>query len=333
MAAEELLPTPDEDLAAPAKKSRLPKLPIPRVNPTPVLLLLIVAGGSALTAYLGIRFTMPQRVVVEAPSAAGQEHGKAFNPPGLADFTTGPNALTSFNMTTERPAVAETAYIHPQATLVGFVNIGAKVLVAPSATIRADVGQNIRIQDESNIQPGAVIQGEPTEDHGKPSLKNQVLVNGQSFSVFLGRRVSIDAQAQVHGPSALEEDVYVGMQALVQHARIGKGSVIAPRAAVIGVVVPAGRYVSVGQIVTRQSQADALPGVEQAGGYLEMHRRLVKNSVELTSGYLALHTPGGKGVGHAAPFDESYWTPKGTPPESAHPEPAHPANSHPESAH
>lgn len=300
MAVEELNAASAEDLAAQTgKKSKLPlpKLPIPRFDPTALVVLGILVGGSALTTYLGIRFMMPERVVMEAPSETGQAHGEAFNPVGMPNFTTGPNALTSFNMRIERPVVAEGAYVHPQATLLGFVNVGPKVFVAPQATIRADVGQNIRILDESNVQPGVVIQGEPTEERGRPALKHQVMVNGQAFSVHIGRRVSIDAQAQVHGPSVLEEDVYVGMQALVQHARIGKGSVLAPRSAVIGVVVPAGRYVPVGQIVTRQEQADALPGVEQSGGYHEMHQRLVKASTELASGYLALHTPGGKGVG------------------------------------
>lgn len=316
MAVEELIPAHDE-LPTPEEKGKPPKAPLPKVrlpkvDPTALVMLVIIVGGSAATAYLGIRFAMPQRVVVQVPSAEGQEHGKTFNPPGLENFTTGPNVMTSFNMSLERPMVAESAYIHPQASLIGFVSVDAKVFVAPNATIRGDVGQNIRIQEESNIQPGAVIQGQPTEENGKPLLRNQVVVNGQSFSVYLGRRVSIEAQAQVHGPSAIEDDVYVGMQALVQHARVGKGSVIGPRAAVIGVVVPAGRFVPVGQIVTRQAQADALPSVDQAGGYLQMHRSLVKSSVELASSNLALHTPGGKGVGKAKPFDESYWAPKGT---------------------
>ncbi|MNT14765.1 UDP-3-O-[3-hydroxymyristoyl] glucosamine N-acyltransferase [compost metagenome] len=221
-------------------------------------------------------------------------------------------------MTIERPMVAESAFVHPQAAVMGFVTLDAQVFVAPNATIRGDMGQNVKIEEESNVQPGAVIQGQPTESKGKPSLKNQVVVNGQSFSVYLGRRVSVDAQAQVHGPSALDEDVYVGMQALVQHARVGKGSVIGPRAAVIGVVVPAGRYVPVGQIVTRQAQADALPSVEQAGGYLQMHRSLVKSSVELASGFLALHTPGGRGVGKAKAFDEGYWTTSQKTPPAGH---------------
>lgn len=310
MAVEEITLAQEEQSTPPqkAKQSKLPKLP--KVDPTAFVILGIIAGGSALTAYLGIRFAMPQRVVVQAPSAEAQEQAKRFNPRGLENFTTAPNAPTSFNMTIERPTVAPSAYVHPQAALIGFVSLDAKVFVAPHVTIRADVGQNIRIQEESNLQPGAVIQGEPTEENGKPTMQNQVMVNGQAYSVHLGRRVSIDAQAQVHGPSALEEDVYVGMQALVHHARIGKGTVIAPRAAVIGVVVPAGRYVPVGQIITRQAQADALPSVDQAGGYLQMHRKLVRTSVELASGYLALLTPGGQGVGAAKAFDESYWEPK-----------------------
>lgn len=309
MAVEELPRAVQEEQTTPPGKGKNPlsRIRLPKVDPTAFVVLAIIAGGSAFTAYLGIKVAMPERVVVQAPSAEGQEHGRTFNPTGMLDFTTGPNVPTSFNMTIERPMVAAGAYLHPQATVLGFVTIDPKVFVAPNATIRGDVGQNVRIQMESNVQPGAVIQGQPTENSGRPLMQNQVVVNGQAYSVYIGRRVTIEAQAQVHGPSALEEDVYVGMQALVQHARIGKGTVIAPRAAVIGVVVPPGRYVPVGQVITRQSQADELPPVDQAGGYLKMHREQVKASVELAKGYLALHTPGGKGVGITAPFDEAYW--------------------------
>lgn len=315
MATEPLIPGEEESQPSPKKRKlpglpKLPRIPLPRIDPTSVVILVILAGGSGLTAYLGTRFAMPQRVVVEAPSEEGQERGRVFNPPGLVDFTTGPNVPTSFNTTIERPVVADSSYVHPQATLVGFVSLDARVFVAPQAAIRADVGQNVRIEEESNVQPGAVIQGEATEEKGRPSLKNQVVVNGNAYSVYLGRRVSVAAHAQVHGPAMVGEDVFVGMQALVQHARIGKGSIIAPRAAVIGVVVPEGRYVPVGAVITKQADADALPGKDQAGGYLQMHRNLVTHSVELAAGYLALHTPGGKGVGHARPFDKDYWAPK-----------------------
>lgn len=309
MALEDVSASKEEDLkpstAANPRKNKASR--IPRIDPTALAMLAIIVGGSALTAFVAIRVAMPKRVVVQVPSLEGQEHGKSFNLPGLQNFTTGPNVPTSFNVTLERPTVAEGAYVHPQASVVGFVSIERAVFIAPNATLRGDVGQNIKIAEESNVQPGVVIQGEATEANGRPQLKNQVVVNGQAFSVYVGRRVSIDAQAQVHGPSALEEDVYVGMQALVQHARVGKGSVIAPRAAVIGVTVPPGRYVPVGQIVTQQAQADALPPASQAGGYVQIHRNLVKASVELAAGYLALHTPGGKGLGKPVAFDDSYW--------------------------
>ena len=75
MAVEELTPAQEEQTipVATGKPSKLPKLKLPKVDPTAFVMLTIIVGGSGLTAYLGIRFAMPQRVVVQVPSAEGQE--------------------------------------------------------------------------------------------------------------------------------------------------------------------------------------------------------------------------------------------------------------------
>ena len=60
------------------------------------------------------------------------------------------------------PEIARSAYIQPQASVIGDVKIGERVFVAPMASIRGDIG-SIVIGDESNVQDGAVIHS--TESH------------------------------------------------------------------------------------------------------------------------------------------------------------------------
>ncbi|WP_445475017.1 hypothetical protein ACT9XH_11800 [Methanococcoides methylutens] len=48
--------------------------------------------------------------------------------------------ITSWNPESKHPHIDETAYVHPQATVIGAVSIGEKVLVAPYASIRGDEG-------------------------------------------------------------------------------------------------------------------------------------------------------------------------------------------------
>lgn len=54
------------------------------------------------------------------------------------------------------PVVHETAYVSPEATLIGGVVIGANSTVWPGAVLRAD-DNDIRVGEGSSIQDGAVL--------------------------------------------------------------------------------------------------------------------------------------------------------------------------------
>ena len=54
------------------------------------------------------------------------------------------------------PDIHETAYVHPQATVIGSVTLGAGASVWPQAVIRADDGP-ITVGENTSIQDGAVI--------------------------------------------------------------------------------------------------------------------------------------------------------------------------------
>lgn len=54
------------------------------------------------------------------------------------------------------PTIEETAYIHPDAVVIGAVRIGASSSVWPSAVLRGDYGE-IHIGERTSIQDGTVI--------------------------------------------------------------------------------------------------------------------------------------------------------------------------------
>jgi len=98
-------------------------------------------------------------------------------------------------------------YIDPSAILVGQVRLGSDVSVWPHTVLRGD-SDLISVGDATNIQDGAVVH----VDAGVPCA--------------IGARVTIGHRAIIHG-CVIEDEVLVGMGAIVMnHARIGSGSII-----------------------------------------------------------------------------------------------------------
>ena len=215
----------------------------------------------------------------------------------LAGFV-GPNVLTSFNPDVNNPIIAKSAFVHAIGSVIGDVTLGNRVYVAPTASVRGDEGQGIYIGDESNVQDGVVLHGLETFDDGKPVEKNQVEYNGKKYSVYVGSRVSMAHQSQVHGPALVEDDVFIGMQSLVFKSTVGKGAVIEPGAQVIGVKVPAGRYVPAGMALTKQTDADNLPEITEAYSFREINKAVVHVNTQLADGYNGKKPSHDEGHGH-----------------------------------
>ena len=204
----------------------------------------------------------------------------------------GPNVVTSFNPDVNRPVIAKSAFIHQIGSVIGDVRIGERVYVAPTASVRGDEGQPIFIGNESNVQDSVVVHGLETFEDREEIEKNQVEYNGKKYSVYIGNHVSLAHQSQVHGPALVEDDSFIGMQALVFKATVGKGVVIEPGAKVIGVKVPAGRYVPAGKILTKQADADALPKITESYPLRSLNQAVIHVNTSLADGY------GGKKVAH-----------------------------------
>jgi len=200
---------------------------------------------------------------------------------------TGENVLTDFNAEVSQPRIDPSTYVHPMASVIGRVSLGKNIMVSPMASIRGDEGQPLHIGDDSNVQDGVVIHALETEMNGAPVEAHLCAVDGKRYAVYVGKRVSLAHQVQIHGPGVVQDDTFVGMQTLIFKSRVGTGCVVEPRCLLMGVTVPDRRYVPAGSIVKTQDDADRLPEITEDYPMKDMNRGVIHVNTALARGYLA----------------------------------------------
>ncbi len=152
-----------------------------------------------------------------------------------------------------RAVLPKSAFVHPQATVIGRVILGENVHIAASASVRADEGTPFFIGDDSNIQDGVVIHA---------LQQKWVQVGGEDWAVYVGRKVSMAHNALVHGPCFVGDGTFIGFKAVVHDSVVGRGCFIGIGAVVVGVEIPDGRFVPHGSIIDSVDKVDALPPVD-----------------------------------------------------------------------
>jgi carbonic anhydrase/acetyltransferase-like protein (isoleucine patch superfamily) len=197
------------------------------------------------------------------------------------------NVKTDFNSKISEPVIGAGTFVHPLAAVIGNVILGNNVMVAPTACVRGDEGQPLHVGDDSNVQDGVVIHALETELDGKPVEKNLMEVEGQKYAVYVGKRISLAHQVQIHGPAVVMDDTFVGMKVLVFKSFVGRNCVIEPGAILMGVKVADGRYVPAGSIIKTQVDADALPVITADYPMKEMNKGVLHVNKALAKGYLA----------------------------------------------
>jgi carbonic anhydrase/acetyltransferase-like protein (isoleucine patch superfamily) len=111
----------------------------------------------------------------------------------------------------ETPKTDRAAFVAPNATIVGRVELGADVSVWFGAVIRAD-NDLISIGDASNIQDGCVVH----TDEGIP--------------LRVGARVTVGHMAMLHG-CTIEDECLIGIGAvLLNHSRVRRWSMVGAKA-------------------------------------------------------------------------------------------------------
>jgi carbonic anhydrase/acetyltransferase-like protein (isoleucine patch superfamily) len=111
------------------------------------------------------------------------------------------------------PDIHPTAFVHPQATVIGNVSLGAQSSVWPQAVVRGDYG-TISIGSGTNVQDGAVV-------HATYEL-----------STVIGDHVVIGHLAHLEG-CTINDCVLIGVGSIVLHsavvetgATVGAGAVV-----------------------------------------------------------------------------------------------------------
>ena len=120
----------------------------------------------------------------------------------------------------DAPRIPESAYVSPEAVLIGKITLGENASVFPGAVLRGD-NEPIVIGDNSNVQDGAVLHVDP----GCPRT--------------IGESVTVGHQAMLHG-CTIADGSLIGSQALILNkARIGRDCLVAAAAVVLeGKVFP-----------------------------------------------------------------------------------------------
>lgn len=158
------------------------------------------------------------------------------------------------------PVVHPSAYVHPSATLIGDVIVGAHCYIGPSASLRGDFGRLI-VEEGANVQDCCVLHGFPDSD------------------------------------TVVEQDAHIGHGAILHSCRIGRNALIGMNAvvmdfAVIGAeaMVGAGAFVKTRMIVPPRALLMGSPArivrvlseqeVEWKSKGTRMYQRLARRSLD-----------------------------------------------------
>ena len=186
-----------------------------------------------------------------------------------------PAPPTPWDNDLDQPIIAASAYVHPQCSLIGDVELGENVMVAPNTSIRADEGAPFYIGANTNIQDGVVIHG---------LEQGRILGDDQkAYSVWIGHDTCITHMALIHGPAYVGNECFIGFRSTVFNAQVGHGCIVMMHALIQDVEIPAGKYVPSGAVITTQQAADRLPDANDSDRSFSHH--VVEINQALRAGY------------------------------------------------
>ncbi|MEM7066794.1 MAG: ribulose bisphosphate carboxylase small subunit [Cyanobacteria bacterium P01_B01_bin.77] len=186
-----------------------------------------------------------------------------------------PAPPTPWDSDLDKPTIAPSAYVHPQCSLIGDVQLGENVMVSPNTSIRADEGAPFYIGKNTNIQDGVVIHG---------LEQGRILGDDQkAYSVWIGHDTCITHMALIHGPAYVGNECFIGFRSTVFNAQVGHGCIVMMHALIQDVEIPAGKYVPSGAVITTQQAADRLPDANDSDRSFSHH--VVEINQALRAGY------------------------------------------------
>ena len=111
------------------------------------------------------------------------------------------------------PTIHADAYIHPDATVIGDVRLGAFASVWPQAVLRGDYG-HVQVGERTSVQDGSIIHCTPHE----PTI--------------LGAEVTIGHNVHIEGAVIGDRALVSSGSVVLNGARVGAGAVVAAGAVV-----------------------------------------------------------------------------------------------------
>jgi carbonic anhydrase/acetyltransferase-like protein (isoleucine patch superfamily) len=171
-----------------------------------------------------------------------------------------------------QPQIDPTAYVSPQAVVIGDVRLGAHSSVWPMAVLRGDI-HFIEIGEGSNIQDGSIV-------HLADDLPTRV-----------GNLVTVGHRAILHA-CTVEDECLIGMGAtILDGAVIGRGSIVGAHALVTKETrIPPGSLVmGTPAKVVRSLSPDEIAGIRTwADHYIELaplHKMHFEKATRVTQSF------------------------------------------------
>lgn len=149
------------------------------------------------------------------------------------------------------PTIATSAFVHPDAVIIGSVTIGPESSIWPGAVLRGDGGY-IRIGSRTSVQDNAVL-------HTTPQWPTVV-----GDGCVLGHLIHLEG-------CTIEDDVLVGNAAMVLHRSVvHSGAIVAANSVVLNdVEVPSGALAAGSPAVIKPDRADVELIRNSAAAYVE----------------------------------------------------------------
>jgi carbonic anhydrase/acetyltransferase-like protein (isoleucine patch superfamily) len=140
------------------------------------------------------------------------------------------------------PDLSQAAFVAPNATVVGWVDVGLGASLWYHVVVRGDV-EKITIGAYTNVQDGAVLHGDP----GKPTV--------------LADYVTVGHRAVIHS-AQVERGCLIGIGAIVlDGVQVGAGSIVGAGSVVTKNVPPRSMVVGVPAKILRQLSEDEVAGL------------------------------------------------------------------------
>jgi carbonic anhydrase/acetyltransferase-like protein (isoleucine patch superfamily) len=155
----------------------------------------------------------------------------------------------------QEPDIDGTAFVHPDAVIIGSVTIGPRSSVWPCAVLRGDEGE-IRVGAETSVQDGSVLHTTPDT----PTVVGDRCV--------IGHIVHLEA-CHIH------DDVLVGNGSIVlHHVEVEPWAIVAANSVVLnGTHVPSGAIAAGSPVTIREGRARREVITQGVQAYVERAER------------------------------------------------------------